>query len=167
MEDHLADAAAADLLVKIGWHLAGAFLALVVGVISTLLWGRGGRKRLVESNKRLNERVAALEVKNRAPAITQTIYFNGAASADEREHNLRSAIDTETVQGLRETMSSLLQTPLEGGHTYAKLPDGTNIVSRADGSFSLALPVRLSGIATIKVGGSATLNAASAREAPA
>ena len=165
MEDHLADAATADLLVKIGWHLAGAVLALVVGVISTLLWGKGGRKRLVENtktlkddNKQLSKRVTALEAQNRIPSITQTINFDGAASANEREHHLRSAIDTETVHGLRETIRRLPQEPLGDGHTYAKLPDGTNIVSMADGGYRLALPVRMhSSLGVTGVGGVVTL----------
>ena len=133
MEGTFFDAATADLLVKVGWHLASAFLALVVGVISTLLWGRGGRKRLVE-------RLAALEAQKREPSITQTFNFHGPSTADEREHHLRNAMDTATVRGLKETIRSLPQIPLGDNHTYARLPDGTNIVSMADGTYRLAIP---------------------------
>ena len=67
------------------------------------------------------------------------------------------------MRGLRETMRRLPQKPLGDGHTYAALPDGTNIVSMADGNYRLALPVRISGIgetpigsiADISIGGSA------------
>ena len=34
--------------------------------------------------------------------------------------------------------------PLGDGHTYARLPAGTNIVTMADGTMHLALPVELS-----------------------
>ncbi len=137
MEDHLADAATADFLVKIGWHLAGGIIALGVGVISTLLWGRGGRKRLLA-------RLDALEKENRTPSITQTVNFHGSPLAAEHERHLRNAIDAETVRSLKGTIRQFPQRPLSDGHTYAKLPDGTNIVSMADGSYRLALPVRLS-----------------------
>ena len=50
-----------------------------------------------------------------------------------------------TVRGLRETVRSLTQEPLGAGHTYARLPAGTNIVSMADGTYRLALPVRIAG----------------------
>lgn len=161
MDNHLAEAATADLLVRVGWQVGGVVFALVVGVIGTLLWGKGGRKRLVEStktlmddNKRLSKRVTALEAQNRIPSITQTIHFDGATSANERERHLRSAIDTETVHGLRETIRCLPQEPLGDGRTYAKLPDGTNIVSMADGGYRLALPVRMqSALGSTGVGG--------------
>lgn len=137
MEDHLADVVIVDFLVKIGWYLAVALFTLVVSVGSTLLWGRGGRKRLVK-------RIATLEKENRAPSITQTINFHGADSANERERHLRSAIDAETVQSLKKTIRRLDQHPLGNGHTYARLPDGTNVVSMADGRYRLAVPINLS-----------------------
>ena len=34
--------------------------------------------------------------------------------------------------------------PLGDGHTYARLPDGMNIVTMADGTMRLALPIVLS-----------------------
>ena len=48
------------------------------------------------------------------------------------------------VERLRETVESLPQKPLGDGHTYAELPHGTNVVSMADGTMRLALPVRIS-----------------------
>ena len=137
MEDNLIDAATADLLVRIGWHVAGIILALGVGVISTLLWGRGGYKRV-------KQRLDALESQAREPAITQIVNVQGSSSTNERERHLRDAIGAETVESLEKTIRSLPQKPLGDGHTYAQIPDGTNIVSMADGSYRLALPVRLS-----------------------
>lgn len=160
MENHLADAATADVLVKIGWHLLGSVIALAVGVISTLLWGRGGYKRV-------KQRLDALESQERAPAITQAINFNSADSANEHERHLRNAVnavDTATAQGLKETIRKLPQHPLGDGHTYASLPDGTNIVSMADGSYRLALPVHLETHFRTTGGGSASLKGPSATE---
>ena len=136
--ESLTNAATADLLVKIGWNAGAFLLAGAMGVIGTLLWGRGGRKRLLE-------RITALEAQTRLPAITQTINFSGG-TADDPERQLRTALDAETAQGLRETIRRLPQKPLGDGHTYAALPDGTNIVSMADGSYRLALPVSVSGL---------------------
>ena len=134
MESNIVDAATADVLVKIGWHLGGAVVALVVGMTSALLWGRGGRKRL-------KERIAALQARAAMPGISQTFSFNAAANAHDRDRQLREAIEAKTTQSLTETLRSLPQMPLGDGHTYARLPDGTNIVSVADGSFRLAIPI--------------------------
>lgn len=165
MEDSLIDAATADLLVRIGWHVAGGVIALGAGVIGTLLWGKGGRKRLVvsnaqlvESNTQLSKRVAALEAENRMPSITQIVNVQGGTSIEERERHLRNAIAAETVQNLEKTIRSLDQKPLSDGNTYASLPDGTNIVSMADGSYRLALPIRLSVSFRGEVTGSASLS---------
>ena len=49
-----------------------------------------------------------------------------------------------TIQSFRKAAAALEQTPLSNEATYARLPDGTNLVSMKDGSFRLALPVRLS-----------------------
>ena len=96
------------------------------------MFGRGYKKR-----------IAALEEKASTPAITQTVNFHGSSSAAEHERHLRTAIDAQTVQGLKEAIRQLPQHPLSDGHTYATLPDGTNIVSMADGSYRLALPIDL------------------------
>ena len=127
--------------------------SVVVGVIGTLLWGRGGRKRLVESNERLeadnknlHSRLAALETKAAAPSISQTFIYSAAPDPRDEAGEIEKAMDQKTVQGLQETMQQLPQEPLSNGHTLARLPEGTNIVSMADGSYRLALPVRLSGV---------------------
>ena len=49
-----------------------------------------------------------------------------------------------SLDHIKDAISDLKREPLgDSGHTYAELPDGTNIVSMADGSYRLALPVRL------------------------
>ena len=160
MEDRLVDAATADLLVKVGWQAALSGSSVVAGVIGTLLWGRGGRKRLVEStktlegdNKGLGKRIAALEAQTRMPAVSQTIDFSAGG---DREPDLQSAI-AATVHGLQVTIRSLTQHPLGGGHTYAELPAGTNVVTMADGTIRLALPVRPGAVPSARVGGSANV----------
>ena len=72
---------------------------------------------------------------------------------------LREELDARDVQvrNLKDTAAKLVQKPLGDGHTLARLPDGTNIVSMADGSYRLALPVRLSADFEGAVGGSASL----------
>ena len=63
-----------------------------------------------------------------------------------------------SLDEIRVASGGLKQEPLgDTGHTYATLPDGTNIVSMADGSYRLALPVRLAGIGSTAVGGSVSL----------
>ncbi|MXW92976.1 MAG: hypothetical protein F4114_04685 [Rhodospirillaceae bacterium] len=121
-----------------------AFLVvgLVLGMFGTLLFGHGYKRR-----------IADLEQRAAVPAIHQT--FNVSAGADAR--GIRDAMEAETARGLRETMRQLPQRPLGDGHTVARLPDGTNIVSMADGEYRLALPVRIEGVAHVKAGGSATL----------
>ena len=120
-------------------------------MIGTLLWGRGGRKRLVKSNRRLKRgnkhlfrRVAALEAKASMPAINQIVNFNAEADSRDNERQLREAIEAKTAHGLKETISRLPQISLGDNHSYVQLPDGTNIVSMADGSIRLALPIPLS-----------------------
>ena len=134
MEESLVNAATADLLVKIAWHSGIAIVSAAVAVIGTLLWGRGGYKRV-------KQRLDALESQERAPAITQTFNFS---TGRDRRRELQSAIDASTVHRLQETIRTLTQHPLEGGHTYANLPNGTNIVTMADGTIRLALPIEVS-----------------------
>ena len=72
-----------------------------------------------------------------------------------------------TVRGLKETIRRLPQHPLGDGHTYAELPDGTSIVSMADGSYRLALPVRLSVDFRGNLDGSLTLSPEVKKKPPA
>ena len=90
---------------------------------------------------KLRDRIAALEDRARSPAINQTVYFNIGVDAHDHDRQLRNAIEMKTTQNLKETIRSLTQMPLGDGHTYARLPDGTNIVTMADGTMRLALPV--------------------------
>ena len=87
---------------------------------------------------------AGLKAELAQPAIHQTFNYHGDVNIETRNHRLRDAIDAATVQGLRETINRLTQHPLRDGHSYAELPRGTNIVTMADGTMRLALPVELS-----------------------
>ncbi len=104
----------------------------VVVLLGTILFGRNYKKRF-----------AALEARFSMPAITQTFNFNAVADARDNERQLRNAVEAKTSQNLKETIKCLPEHPLGDGHTYARLPDGTNIVTMADGSIQLALPVRI------------------------
>lgn len=103
---------------------------------------------------KLRQRISALERRASMPAINQTFNFNAGSDANDYDRQLQNAIGAGTVRGLRETIDRLPQHQLDGGHTYAKLPDGTNIVSMADGSIRLALPLRVSATFTGGLDGS-------------
>ena len=92
---------------------------------------------------KLRDRIAALEEQDRTSGISQVITVHGDVNIHDYGRQLRHAIEAKTSQNLTETIRSLPQIPLSDGHTYARLPDGTNIVSMADGSFRLAIPIVL------------------------
>ena len=87
----------------------------------------------------MKRRLSKLESEESRVSIVQT--FNFRESAQDRRLELQGAMGAETTRSLQETIRSLPQQPLEGGHTYAELPHGTNLVSLADGSFRLAIPI--------------------------
>ena len=114
-------------------------LAFTVGafVLGILIFGRGYKKR-----------IAALEAQASMPAINQTFNFNAETDVHDHDHQLRNAIETKTTQNLKETIRSLPQLPLGDGHSYARLPNGTNIVTMADETIRLAIPKPLSATAS-------------------
>ena len=121
-----------ELLVQGVWFVVAAVGGAGAAMLSMLIFGRGYKKR-----------IAALEARVSMPAINQTFNFNPAADAHDHDRQLRVAIEAETTQSLTETLRSLPQMPLDDGHTYARLPDGANIVSMADGTVRLALPIQV------------------------
>ena len=92
----------------------------------------------------MKKSIAALQDQARSPGISQAITVHGDVNIHDYDRQLRDAIETKTTQNLKETIRRLPQMPLGDDHTYARLPDGTNIVTMADGTMQLALPVRLS-----------------------
>ena len=128
-------------------------LSLGAFVLGALVFGRGYKQR-----------IAALEARTSMPAINQTFNFPAGANAQDHDRQLRDAIKTKTTQNLKETINSLPQHPLSEGHTYATLPNRTNIVTMADGSIRLALPVRLS--AAGSVGIAVSMSAAVLKRSP-
>ena len=110
-------------------HLLWAMLITpALTVLGILLFGRGYKKRIADLEAR--------------PAITQVFNFDPKALDPERE--LQEASRRRTEKGLREVIATLDQHPLGNGNTYAKLPNGTNIVTFADGTIKLATPVEIS-----------------------
>ncbi len=130
-----------DFVVRAGFGAAGGLLT-VFG-----FWG-------------LRRRVRALEDRQTSPAPVVNVYNQ----ADE-SRILSALSDMETraeardlkLREFNEVVRTLPQRPLGGGHTVSALPDGTNVVTMADGTIRLALPVRIAGIGTSEVGGSASL----------
>ena len=115
-------------LGKAVWAIGGAVSTSVVAVLGWLIFG-----------PRYKQRIAVLEAR---PALSQTFHYN-AAPAGDAFRAMEEAMGQETLRGLEETMRGLVQEPLEGGHTFARLPHGTNIVSMANGEYRLALPIVL------------------------
>ena len=128
MED-LVKAFMADVLVQAVFGLVVIIVLGVSAMLGALIFGRGYKKR-----------IAALETRASMSAITQTFTFRGDVNINRQ---LRDAIEAKTVDGLKETISCLPQYPLGNGHTYANLPDGTKIVTMADGEIRLAIPVHV------------------------
>ena len=114
-------------------------LAFTLGafVLGILIFGRGYKKR-----------IAALEARASMHAINQIINFDAGTNAHDHDRKLREAIDAKTTQNLKETIRSLPQLPLGDGHSYARLPNGTNIVTMADETIRLAIPKPLSATAS-------------------
>ena len=69
-----------------------------------------------------------------------------------------------TLKSITSAIKDLPRKPLGDGHTYAALPNGTNVVVMSDGDISLALPVRISGIGHTSM--SASVVAAATRKVP-
>ena len=105
----LIDGAIAIFLAKGIWYLGTALIAGVCAVIGTLLWGRGGRKRLVEDNKSLKSRVGALEAK--PSESTQVILQPGATYNDFRgasgEWHLKTDGQVEVISARRIPVQTL------------------------------------------------------------
>ena len=93
---------------------------------------------------KLRDRITALEAQRNSSSISQVITVHGDFNTHDYGRQLRETIETKTTQSLKKTIRGLPQIPLGDDHTYARLPDGTNIVSMADGSFRLAIPIPLS-----------------------
>lgn len=128
--DAIVGATLLDAVIRLLWAVIGA------GLTTLGFWG-------------LRRRVKALENRQDSaqpaqPAITQTITFHGDVNVALHDRHLKEAIEEKTAQNLRETIRDLPQNTLAGGHTYATLPNGTNIVTMADGTMRLAVPISLS-----------------------
>ena len=108
-------------------------IAVLFAMLTIWRWFMGRDLR-----RKFQQQIDDLKSEWKPPAITQTINYN---NGPDREENIRNAVGMATVRNLNETIRALNQHPLEGGHSYAELPNGTNIVTMADGTIRLALPV--------------------------
>ena len=75
---------------------------------------------------------------------SQVITVSGDVNIHDYNRQLLDSIEAKTSQNLKETIRRLPQMPLGDDHSYARLPDGTNIVTMADGTMRLVLPIILS-----------------------
>ena len=146
-----------------GWaevnpELAGALMGAGGVMVATwIVWEIMMFRRRIAARK-------ATQADAPQPSINQTFNFSAGSDVDDLARRLRGEMEGETVRGLRETIRRFPQEPLGDGHTYARLPDGTNIVSMADGSYRLALPVHLKTDLRAVGGGSASLKSLPATE---
>ena len=49
-----------------------------------------------------------------------------------------------SIRGIKDAVAALPKLPLGDGHSYSRLPKGTNVVYTSDGAVKLALPLRAS-----------------------
>ena len=154
MEDHFKDA-----WLWLGKEAAEfGFRWLAVAAVMLGFGGFFGRRY-----RSMKKSIAELEDQARSPGIDTAVIFEGDVNIHNNDRQLREAIEAKTAQNLQETIRSLTQMPLGDGHTYARLPAGTNIVTMADGTMRLALPVRLSALGVSAVG---SLSAAVLKTSP-
>ena len=110
-------------------------------IVAIIMLGFGGfigwRYRWIKNQ------ITALKDQSRSSGINQVITFHGDVNIHDYGRQLRDAIEAKTSQNLKETITRLQQNPLGDGNTYAKLPDGTKIVTMADGEIRLAIPVHV------------------------
>ena len=91
--------------------------------------------------RRYKQRIAALEAR---PSIVQNFQGDDAGMVRELWDKLK-ARDMELAD-FKTVANRLRHEPIPGTNaTYAELPTGARIVTMADGSMRLALPVRISG----------------------
>ena len=112
------------------WVVSLVFSA-VAFMLGAWIFGRGFKRR-----------IKALEA--RSSGISQTITVHGGVNIHNYDRQLRTAIEAETFENLNETVKRLPRLPLGDGHSYARLPNNTNIVIAPDGTMRLALPIQVS-----------------------
>ena len=113
--------------------LAGAGVLALLGV---LVFGRGYKKRIAALEARLEEK--------RHPTIVQNFQSLSSEEDARLRHLFRDELGTHVqIQNLKAVVAKLPQKPLGDGYTYTELPEGARIVTKADGSIRLALPVRI------------------------
>lgn len=122
-----------------------------VAVLGVLMFGRGYKNRIAEQGRRIRDlerQVAERATPVSQPAVMQQQVNVGAGESEIRE--VRKALERIESRGIelddvRTIVGKLPQVRVGDTATYAELPDGTRVVTLADGSIRLALPVLLSG----------------------
>ena len=92
-------------------------------------------------------------------ALSGLLYWwdkrDAKTQAEEVKDAVREALQDHDVEvrGIKDAIKSLPKIPLGDGHQCAALPDGTTIVTMADGTIRLAMPKRIKASATGTISG--------------
>ena len=122
---------------------------LVFGMtLAVWRWTMGYRLRNRLSAE-FDEKLAAIreEMQKAIPTVVNVTTVAGLMDSQAIRTALREELDNRELnktRTLRDTIAQLPQRPLGDGHMVASLPDGTNVVTMADGALRLVFPVRLS-----------------------
>ena len=96
-------------------------IGMVVGVLGVLMFG-----------KNYKERIAVLEEKVKEPKQINNTKIDICLYPDKK-----------TRKALEETMDKLGRNDLGNGNEYSPLPDYSNLVSLADGSYRIGMPIEV------------------------
>ena len=125
----------------------------IKGIFHWIIYGVKGRKKidsLKSKNKELRDQLDnCMQAKTNIGCIKFVTYV-ASEGGNIINNDIQSSIEKDTTENLKNTIRSLDQKPFGDGHTYAKLPEGTRIVSMKDGSYRLAIPVLIKDSLTIE-----------------
>ena len=119
----------------------------VGAVLGVLMFGRNYKRRIAELEHQIAEKAAPV-----VQPVMQNVNVRISESEIQEVREARERIESRGIEldDMKTRVSSLPHVRLSDTATYAELPNGTRVVTLADGSIRLALPVRIS--ATLAAG---------------
>ncbi|MCY4218061.1 MAG: hypothetical protein OXE56_02150 [Gammaproteobacteria bacterium] len=102
-----------------------------------LMYGIKGRSEI----ELLKKEIANLEAKNEE--LRGLVFPRSNISISGGTFNININPDGKTRKVLEETMDKLGRNDLGKGNEYAHLPDGSKLVSLADGSYRIGMPIEV------------------------